>query len=168
MMFNRWPDICFCEGEEGIGDTAGGGRLSHSVRSRMESGEHVEEEGEDSDLCPFAIPTILSYDCNCQYSVYLLHRFQRQYPEHAKRIQHLRFTIPVLHIRGHKERCEYQFGSYYMKGAGHFYGEQAESPWAEFNQLGARTRQMAPGYRQDVLNQHYGDWNWKKVTTMCT
>jgi len=55
-----------------------------------------------------------------------------------------------------------------MDCAAHFHGEQAESIWAEFNQLGARTRQMGSSMRHDTLCDQYGDWNWKKVVGMGT
>lgn len=109
------------------------------------------------------IPLIISYDCNCSYAIKFWRRIQANYPELMDRVHRTRFVIPVVHLRDHRDNCEYIYGSYYLEGGGHFYGEQAESPWAEFNQLGGRTRQMSSGYRQDVLNEHMGDWNWNKV-----
>jgi hypothetical protein len=75
----------------------------------------------------------------------------------------MRFSIPVVHLRDHQEDCEYMYGSYYLTGGSRFYGEQAESIWAEFNQLGSRTRQMSSGHRHDVINEHLDDWNWRKI-----
>ena len=49
-----------------------------------------------------------------------------------------------------------------MHGASHFYGEQAESIWAELHPLGATTRQMSSGRRHDDINEHHADWNKKK------
>lgn len=58
------------------------------------------------------------------------------------------------------------YGTYYMEGGSHFHGESAESIWAEFNQLGGRTRQMNSGHRHDVLNEHFTDWNWRKMNSL--
>lgn len=61
----------------------------------------------------------------------------------------------------------YCFASAYIANAGHFHGETAEHYWAESNQLGAQTRQMNNGHRQDTLIDHHRDWNWKKTAIMC-
>lgn len=61
---------------------------------------------------------------------------------------------------------EYLYGTFYMPGGAHFYGEQAESTWAEFNQLGGRTRQMNSGHRHDVIDEHIHNWNWEKICGM--
>lgn len=123
------------------------------------------EMGEERD-CECLVPSYLSYDCNCQYAANIMERFRERFPELVKRIKKMRFCIPVVHIRDHKETCEYLYGSFYTEGGCHFHGEQAESIWAEFNQLGGRTRQMSPGHRHDVLNDHIGDWNWQKTASM--
>lgn len=127
-----------------------------------------DAEEDDHASCPARIPIFISYDCNCQYSARILKRFMAHFPDLVNRLRSVRFTIPAVHIRGHKEACEYKYGTFYMEGGAHFHGEQAESIWAEFNQLGGRTRQMGPGHRQDVLNDHIGDWNLQKATSMCT
>lgn len=113
------------------------------------------------------IPILFSYDCNCQYSVHVLERFRKNFPHLLPHVSETEFTIPVVHVRDHKEDCEYLYGSFYKEGGAHFHGEQAESIWAEFNHLGGRTRQMNSDHRHDVLNDHVGDWNWQKVNTLC-
>lgn len=134
------PTVCFCDALTGAGD--------------------------DFDKCCCIIPILLSYDCNCQDSARIKERFQERFPDLVDRIRETEYSIPVVHIRDHKESCEYLFGTFYMEGGAHFHGEQAESVWAEFNQLGARTRQMTLGHRHDVLNDHMGDWNWQKTSSM--
>lgn len=125
----------------------------------------IEEKG-FSCRCPWKPPVLFSYDCNCQYSVKAKERFAANFPDLIARLDNTRFAIPVVHLRDHQDACEYIYGSYYLKGAGHFYGEQAESIWAEFNQLGARTRQMNSGHRHDIINEHIADWNWRKLTNL--
>jgi len=117
--------------------------------------------------CLCSLPVLYSYDCNCQYIVKLPERFAKSAPELLDRLMAMRFSVPVVHLRDHKELCEYIFGTYYMPGSAHFYGEQAESIWAVFNQLGGRTRQMKKGHRHDTINEHYGDWNWRKICLLC-
>lgn len=120
----------------------------------------------ESCRCKSVPPMIVSYDCNCQFSAKVLARYARSFPDLMGRLAKTRFTIPVVHLKDHRDNCEYLYASAYLKGAGHFYGEQAEVPWAEFNQLGGRTRQMGTGLRHDVLNAHLNDWNYRKMLTM--
>lgn len=60
----------------------------------------------------------------------------------------------------------YRYSTNYMPSSGHFHGETAEYYWPELNQVGAFTRQMNNGHRHDTINDHHGDWNWKKITKM--
>lgn len=171
------PSECVCEKEadkeerEQSGDEVGipqmtiNGEVSESMNDADNEGYESDNDGDGRD-CDCLVPTYLSYDCNCQFSANLLDRFRKHFPDLVKRIKKMQFCIPVVHIRDHKESCEYLYGSFYTEGGCHFHGEQAESIWAEFNQLGGRTRQMTPGHRHDVLNDHIGDWNWQKTTSM--
>ncbi|KAG1889705.1 uncharacterized protein F5891DRAFT_1198476 [Suillus fuscotomentosus] len=45
-------------------------------------------------------------------------------------------------------------------------GEAPEWGWANINRVVASTKEMAPGTRQDILDDRFGDWNWKKVTAL--
>jgi hypothetical protein len=60
----------------------------------------------------------------------------------------------------------YLYGTDYTECIGHFHGETAEHYWPEQNQIGPHVRQMNNGHRQDTLNDHQGDWNWKKFAKM--
>lgn len=155
-------------GENGVGDMREQDGQTESGRKEVVISIPSDDNADASDTdCPCLIPIYLSYDCNCQYAAKILQRFMERFPELVKRIKKMDFCIPAVHIRDHKESCEYRYGSFYTEGGCHFHGEQAESIWAEFNQLGARTRQMSPGHRHDVLNDHLGDWNWQKTSSMC-
>jgi hypothetical protein len=134
---------------------------SHSPRAEDE----VSPPPDAAARCPSVIPVLLSYDSNCQLTPNLYTRFHQHFPHLLPRLDQMRFSIPMVHLRDHKEFCEYLYGTYYMWGGGHFYGEQAEAIWAEFNQVGARTRQMSPGHRHDTLNDQLGYWNWQKQSS---
>ncbi|KAG6855976.1 hypothetical protein H0H87_008845 [Tephrocybe sp. NHM501043] len=38
--------------------------------------------------------------------------------------------------------------------------------WAHINPVATSTHEMGPGACQDTLDDHFGDWNWKKTTLM--
>lgn len=155
---------CFCTGEPL--DAHPGDHGYPTGQPNSETMCRCKKEKGDGCRCPWQIPVLFSYDCNCQYSVNIRERFTANHPECVARLDRTRFSIPVVHLRDHKENCEYIYGTYYLEGGGHFHGETAESIWAEFNQLGGRTRQMNSGHRHDVLNEHIADWNWRKLKNL--
>lgn len=108
---------------------------------------------------------MLSYNCNCQYCVNFVQRISNNFPELATVAERVRHSIPLLHIEDHKD-CKFKFSCTYIPNCGHFYGEQAEAPWVESNQVGAATRQMNAGHRIGVLSAVYTFWNWGKTIQM--
>ncbi|KAG1879782.1 hypothetical protein F4604DRAFT_1679367 [Suillus subluteus] len=42
-------------------------------------------------------------------------------------------------------------------------GEAPECGWSNINPMASSTKEMGPGSWRDVLDDHFGDWNWKKV-----
>ncbi|CAA7262273.1 unnamed protein product [Cyclocybe aegerita] len=109
---------------------------------------------------------LISYDISCAYWVNMVDRFKRNFPDLVDTIRRIRFLIPLVHVQNHKDNCMYQFSSAYTDGTGHFHGETAEHIWPELNQLGAQTRQMNNGNRQETLSDHHNDWNWKKTANL--
>ena len=136
--------------------------LAHSIYQRRRLGVN------DVDL-PFleSCDHLVSYDISCAYWVNAVDRFQKHFPDLVSEIERIRWLIPLVHVQNHKDNCMYCFASAYIPNAGHFHGETAEHYWAESNQLGAQTRQMNNGHRQDTLIDHHSDWNWKKAAIMC-
>ncbi|KZV60063.1 hypothetical protein PENSPDRAFT_594542 [Peniophora sp. CONT] len=109
------------------------------------------------------IENIGSYDMACITTVNLVKRFIDDYPELVPLVTKMRWGIPAVHCPNHKEQCWFEFGTTYLVCWCHFFGETAEHYWAGANQIGNFTRQMNAGHRHDVLNDHHGDWNWKKT-----
>ncbi|KAJ7807726.1 hypothetical protein B0H13DRAFT_1669073 [Mycena leptocephala] len=104
-----------------------------------------------------------TYDIACEYVVNLERRFATYFPDQLDSIKKMRWGVPALHVQGHQDSCTYLFGTAYMECIGNFHGETAEHYWPEANQLGPHVRQMNLGHRQDTMNNHHGDWNYKKT-----
>ncbi|KAJ7600453.1 hypothetical protein C8J56DRAFT_1038093 [Mycena floridula] len=111
------------------------------------------------------LAVMLSYDINCQF-----------YKNFAKQVQDLpplvrldlilklfRFAILKLHIMGHEVACQREFNLNYMVGIGRTDGEGVERPWASIGPVATSTREMGPGHRHDTLDDHWRDWNWRKI-----
>ncbi|KAG2037090.1 hypothetical protein BDR03DRAFT_934153 [Suillus americanus] len=102
-----------------------------------------------------SIPSVnFSYDIACQWHKKLWHRVTQQF----------RFFIPKFHLAAHVAACQMTFSFNWSPYVGRTDGEAPERGWADINCVAVSTKEMAPGTRRDVLDDHFGDWNWKKVT----
>lgn len=110
---------------------------------------------------------LVSYDVSCSYWINIVKRFRISFPDLVPAVERIRWLIPLVHVRNHKDNCMYNYASSYVVNAGHFHGETAEHYWPECNQLGGQIRQMNNGHRQETLIDHHSDWNWKKTMNMC-
>ncbi|KAG1885233.1 hypothetical protein F4604DRAFT_1918904 [Suillus subluteus] len=110
----------------------------------------------------------ISYDIACQWSKHLWTRmsaFPHEY--HIKHDQKsITFLVPKFHLPAHVAKCQSNFSFNFIKGVGRTDGEAPERGWADINPIATSTRKMGPGSRRDTLDDHFNDWNWKKICTM--
>ncbi|KZP09514.1 hypothetical protein FIBSPDRAFT_963909 [Athelia psychrophila] len=106
----------------------------------------------------------LTYDINCQYCVHLIPRLRKHFAgEIVDVARRLTFLIGKLHLRGHKEDCQYRYSLNYTDNCGRVAGEAIEGSWSEAKQAGGSTKEMNHGHRHDTLTDFQNDWNFKKV-----
>ncbi|KAG1844600.1 hypothetical protein F4604DRAFT_1884427 [Suillus subluteus] len=108
----------------------------------------------------------VSYDIACQWSKNLWGRMSN-YPSRvhfARDGKILTFLILKFHLPAHITACQITFSHNFIKGMGRMDGEAPERGWANINPVATSTRETGPGARQDTLDDHFGDYNWKKVT----
>ncbi|RDB18343.1 hypothetical protein Hypma_000426 [Hypsizygus marmoreus] len=115
------------------------------------------------------VEVVVSYDIVCQWSIKVWDRM-RQYLHHMH-VDHeggrnFVFLIPKFHLPAHIMACQTVFSFNYNTGVGRTDGEAPERGWSHINPVATSTREMGPGSRQDTLDDHFGDWNWKKTTLM--
>ena len=80
----------------------------------------------------------------------------------------MKLLVGKLHLRGHKEDCQYRFSLNYSDCCARTAGEAIEGSWRESKQAGASTQEMNPGHRHDTLTDFHNDWNFKKVLGLST
>ncbi|KAG2048340.1 hypothetical protein BDR06DRAFT_976099 [Suillus hirtellus] len=111
----------------------------------------------------------ISYDIACQWSTNLWQRMHR-YPSMIHLRHHNNKTITFLvlkfHLPVHIEICQITYSHNLLKGMGRTDGEAPECGWANINPVATSTCEMGPGSCRDTLDDHFGDFNWKKVTNM--
>ena len=103
---------------------------------------------------------IISYDIACQWE-----RMQIFPPEEAlsSSVRSVLFLVPKFHLPVHVEACNLQFSFNLTKGVGRTDSEAPEQGWANINPAAQSTKEMGPGTRRNTLDDHFGDWNWKKT-----
>ncbi|KAF8171891.1 hypothetical protein BJ912DRAFT_1025110 [Pholiota molesta] len=114
---------------------------------------------------------VLSYDIACQWYKNIWSRM-RILPQDLwldKIVKTTMFLVPKFHLPAHIAECNLNFSFNLSKHVGRTDGEAPERGWSRTNQLATSTsvcstREMGPGFRRDTLDDHFNDWNWKKIT----
>jgi hypothetical protein len=108
---------------------------------------------------------VVSYDIVCQWHKNLWHRMKVL--PHSWHVDQgttkVTFLVPKFHLPAHVEFCNNTFSFNLTKGVGRTDGEGPERGWDHINPMAASTKEMGPGSRRDTLDDHFGDWNWKKI-----
>jgi hypothetical protein len=123
-----------------------------------------------SSLRNTAIKSIVaSYDIACQWGKNFYKRMKAAFPPAwsiNRSCVDISFLVPKFHLPAHTEKCHQDFSFNYAPHVGRTDGEAPERGWANINGLSYSTREMGPGSRQDTIEDHFGDWNWKKIVAM--
>ncbi|KIK33966.1 hypothetical protein CY34DRAFT_98770, partial [Suillus luteus UH-Slu-Lm8-n1] len=110
----------------------------------------------------------LSYDIACQWhkKIWSRNSMMPQRLQFNRENKTVRFFVPKFHLKAHIQSCQTAFSFNFSKGVGRTDGEAPERGWADINRVATSTREMGPGNRRDTLDDHFGDWNWKKTTML--
>ncbi|KAG1894399.1 uncharacterized protein F5891DRAFT_1130931 [Suillus fuscotomentosus] len=74
------------------------------------------------------------------------------------------FLVPKFHLPAHILACQITYSHNLIRGMGHTEAEAPERGWANINPVA--THEMGLGSRCDTLDDHFGDFNWKKLTNL--
>ncbi|KAJ7204612.1 hypothetical protein C8J57DRAFT_1618880 [Mycena rebaudengoi] len=77
--------------------------------------------------------------------------------------RYMTFLVPKFHLPAHIEACNLLFSFNLMRDVGQTDGEAPEHGWANTNPLAGSTKEIGPGSRRDHLDDHFNDWNHKKI-----
>ncbi|KAG5634322.1 hypothetical protein H0H81_002404 [Sphagnurus paluster] len=76
--------------------------------------------------------------------------------------------FPKFHLPTHKPECHVNFSFNFTPHVGCTDGEALECGWAAINAVSSSTKNMGPGSRRDTLDDHFGDYNWRKSSIAST
>ena len=108
---------------------------------------------------------LLLYDIACQFWVNFLTRITQcpdlpALPRNACVIP----AIGLFHVHGHKNECYPRYAPSFIPGAAMVDGEILETLWHPLNHTASSARSMSWFSRQEYLDAHMADSNWKKLT----
>ncbi|KAJ6468859.1 hypothetical protein C8R45DRAFT_1105497 [Mycena sanguinolenta] len=116
------------------------------------------------------VELVVSYDIVCQWSINIWVRLARYRPELQDRAgngyRYWVWLIPKFHLPAHIEACNILYSFDLSPYVAQTDGEAPEHGWANANPLAASTKEMGPGARRDVLDDHFNDWNHKKIIAL--
>ncbi|KAJ7836541.1 hypothetical protein B0H14DRAFT_2793727 [Mycena olivaceomarginata] len=106
----------------------------------------------------------VSYDIACQWYINIWQRLAA-YEDPALTTDRpkdaFRFLVPKFHLPAHIEACNLKFSFHLTRYVGQTDGEAPERGWANANPLARSTRA-----RRDTLDDHFNDWNHKKIIAL--
>ena len=108
---------------------------------------------------------VISYDIACQWHKNFFVRMDK-YPAQLRLHQierNILYLVPKFHLPAHVLKCRNNFSFNFSAKVGRTDGEAPERGWAATNALANSTKEMGPGSRRDTLDDHFGDYNWRKI-----
>ncbi|KAJ7478021.1 hypothetical protein B0H11DRAFT_1726119 [Mycena galericulata] len=118
-----------------------------------------------TDLVRFFV----SYDIACQWHINIWRRmlaYQNETITIDGAGKYVTFLVPKFHLPAHIEACNLKFSFNLTRYVGLTDGEAPERGWANTNPLANSTKEMSPGSRRDTLDDHFNDWNHKKIIAL--
>ena len=111
---------------------------------------------------------LFSYNIACQWFINLFHCVDEHWPATLKipSTKKLIPAIPKLHEPMHGGKNHHKFSLNFIPGVRKSDMETPECIWAGHNGLGNSTKMQGPSGHHDILNDHFGFWNWLKYVGM--
>lgn len=106
----------------------------------------------------------ISYDIACQWNINFKTRM-KELPSHLRLRGGVRLScgVPKLHAKAHKLACQCEYAIRIQSGTGQTDGEGIEQTWAVVNTIAWSTKEMCPGSRHDMLDDHFAYHNFVKL-----
>ncbi|KAJ7839042.1 hypothetical protein B0H14DRAFT_3458992 [Mycena olivaceomarginata] len=139
----------------GVGDLQKGERYINMDFMLWRSLEHHDD----------IVQLYVSYDIVCQWHKNVWQRLAQYAPRLRLRgtKRYYCWLIPKFHLPAHIEACNILFSFNLTPFVAQTDGEAPERGWANANPLASSTKEMGPGARRDALDDHFNDWNHKKI-----
>ncbi|KAL6303051.1 hypothetical protein BKA93DRAFT_818202 [Sparassis latifolia] len=112
------------------------------------------------------IDIVASYDIACQWAKNIWTRFKHYRMSSNLLNRSFTFIIPKFHLPAHQELCHVAYSFNLLPWVAQTDGEGVEWGHATHNPYASSTKEMGPGSRRDILNDAFGNSNWRKVSNL--
>jgi hypothetical protein len=111
---------------------------------------------------------LITYDIGCQWGINLRRRLATYLPPLNIDLDKILFrvAVPKLHLVGHGASCQGPYNLALMDEVGLTHGEGVETVWSHSTSLATWSRENGPAARHQILDDHWGGWNWRKVVKL--
>jgi len=109
---------------------------------------------------------LVTYDIGCQWGINLQRRLSTYTPPlnlDLRNLTSFRVAVPKFHLIGHGASCQVPYNLALMDGVGLTHGEGVETVWSHSTSLATWSRENGPAARHQILDDHWGSWNWRKT-----
>lgn len=106
---------------------------------------------------------VVIYDVMCQYCKRLKLRMEESDYLKLPLSVAILYGIGLFHVGGHVWECFSRFSPSFIPGAGQVDGEILESLWSVLNEISPSTQNATISGRIEMLDDHMGDSNFKKM-----
>ncbi|KAG1829726.1 hypothetical protein DFJ58DRAFT_848610 [Suillus subalutaceus] len=107
--------------------------------------------------------SLIIYDVGCQWSLNFAQRVDNcpglALPDNTEIVA----AVGKFHLSAHKLACFARYSLNFIQGAGQVDGEILETLWAPFNKISPTACSMSQSHRQEILDDHMCNSNWKKL-----
>ncbi|KAG1830726.1 hypothetical protein DFJ58DRAFT_671542 [Suillus subalutaceus] len=107
--------------------------------------------------------SLIIYDIGCQWCINFSERVNNCSGLSLPKKRKVLTAVGKFHLSAHKLPCFARFSLNFIEGAGQVDGEILETLWAPFNKISPTARSMSQYHRQEILDDHMRDSNWKKL-----
>jgi hypothetical protein len=107
------------------------------------------------------------YDIGCEWGKHFWDRVEASNYLRLDKDLEIITTVGKFHLGAHIKECFALFSLNFVQGVGQLDGEILESLWSTLGKAASHTRGMSQAHRQEVLDNHMNDSNWKKMIKAC-
>ncbi|KAI0071621.1 hypothetical protein K474DRAFT_1686991 [Panus rudis PR-1116 ss-1] len=109
---------------------------------------------------------LMLYDVMCQYWIKFLFRIDKAVGLSIPANLDIHRGIGLFHVHGHQKDCFARYAPTFIPGTGMLDGEIIETLWSVLNDTASSARAMSISHRQEYLDAHMYDSNYKKMIHM--
>jgi hypothetical protein len=106
---------------------------------------------------------LVIYDICCQWIIHFRERISESEFLELWDSMEITGAIGKWHLAAHIAECFPKFTLNFMEGAGEVEGEILETLWSKLDEVAPLTQAMSVAHRQEVLDDHMNDSNWRKM-----